>query len=67
MVCGPHFHPWKENREEVLRQENWGLQFRLPLPARIRRFDQALPWMASEVKLILTPEQREFGLPGELV
>jgi hypothetical protein len=66
-VCGPHFHPWNPNREEVLRQQDWGLPFRLPLPTRIHRFDQALPWMASEVKLLLTPEQREFGLPRELI
>jgi hypothetical protein len=66
MICGPHFHPWNPNREEVLRQQDWSLPFRLPLPGRIHRFDQALPWMAAEVKLILTAEQREFGLPGEL-
>ena len=66
MVCGPHFHPWNANRDEVLRQQVWELPFRAPLPTRIHRFDQALPWMAAEVKLILTSEQREFGPPREL-
>jgi len=65
-VCGPHYHPWNSNREEVLRGQLWGLPFRLPLPTRIRRFNQALPWMAAEVNLSLTTEQREFDLPGEL-
>jgi hypothetical protein len=65
-VCGPHYHPWNPNRYEVLRQQNWELPFRLPLPPRIHRFDQALPWMTSEVKLLLTSEQREFDLPREL-
>jgi hypothetical protein len=66
-VCGPHYHPWDPNREEVARQEHlWELPFRLPLPARIRRFDQALPWMAAEVNLLLAPEQRGFGLPETL-
>jgi hypothetical protein len=65
-VCGPHYHPWNPNREEVLRQHDWDLPFRLPLPSRIHRFDQALPWMADEVNLVLTPDQRAFGLPEEL-
>jgi hypothetical protein len=65
-VCGPHFHPWNANREEVLRQQGWELPLRAPLPPRIRRFDQALPWMAAEIKLLLSSEQREFELPKEL-
>jgi hypothetical protein len=66
-VCGPHCHPWEVNREHVLSDQLWELPCREPLPLRIRRFDQALPWLAEKIKLVLTPGQREFGPPDELV
>jgi hypothetical protein len=66
-VCGPHFHGWTYNRSHVLTQEEWQLPCREPLPAQVRRFEQALPWLADLINLILTPEQRSFEIPRELV
>lgn len=66
-VCGPHFHSWGHNREIVLAHERWELWCREPLPPQIRRFEQAFPWMADRMNLVLTPEQRNFDIPRELV
>jgi hypothetical protein len=66
-VCGPHFHGWTHNRHHVLTQEEWQLHCREPLPPQVRRFEQALPWLADRINLVLTPEQRSFDIPRELV
>jgi hypothetical protein len=66
-VCGPHFHGWTHNRDHVLTGEEWQLPCREPLPPQVRRFEQALPWLAGLINLILTPEQRSFEIPRELV
>jgi hypothetical protein len=62
-VCGPHFHGWETNREHVLRGEIWEMPCREPLPPQVRRFEQALPWLADHINLVLTPEQRMFDVP----
>jgi hypothetical protein len=68
MVCGPHFHSWDANRMHILSSAPlWELACREPLPAQIRRFDQAFPWLADKVNLILRPDQRQFGPPDQLV
>jgi hypothetical protein len=66
-VCGPHFHSLEHNRSHVLKHERWELQCREPLPAQVRRFEQAFPWLADKVNLALTPEQRTFDVPVDLV
>lgn len=66
-VCGPHLHPWDLNRAHVLAQARWELPCRIPLPPQIRRFDQAFPWFADQVSLVLTPGDRTFDLPRQLV
>lgn len=66
-VCGPHFHGWELNRDNVLRLERWELPFREALPPQVRRFEQAFPWLAEKMNLVLTPEQRTFDVPKELV
>jgi hypothetical protein len=66
-VCGPHFHTWQHNRVHVLRHERWELPCREALPAQVRRFEQALPWLAARLNLVLTAEQRTFDVPRELV
>lgn len=66
LVCGPHIHRWSDNKSEVLNSgKTWDLPCRAPLPPQIRRFDQAFPWLASEINLVLSPEQREFELPAQ--
>ncbi len=66
-VCGPHFHTWQHNRLQVLRRERWELPCREALPPQVRRFEQAFPWLADKMNLVLTPEHREFEVPAELV
>lgn len=66
-VCGPHFHQWELNRGNILHQETWSLEARVPLQPQIRRFDQAFAWMADQINLNLTAEQRVFNIPQELV
>jgi hypothetical protein len=66
-VCGPHFHSWEHNRSHILGQERWELPCREGLPAQVRRFEQAFPWLADKMNLILTPEHRQFDVPAELV
>lgn len=66
-VCGPHFHGWEQNRSHVLKEKEWHLPCREPLPPQIRRFDQAFPWLADRINLVLTPGQRQFSLPVQLV
>jgi len=66
-VCGPHFHDWGVNKEHVARNQIWDLPCREALPAQVRRFEQAFPWFADKVNVILSPDQRRFGPPEQLV
>jgi hypothetical protein len=66
-VCGPHFHSWEHNRDHVLATEEWELPCREPLPPQVRKFDQAFPWLAVRINLVLTPDQRRFEPPSRLV
>lgn len=66
-VCGPHLHSWEHNRHHVLKRERWELPCREALPVQVRRFEQAFPWLADKMNLALTPDQRKFEVPKELV
>lgn len=66
-VCGPHFHAWEHNRIHVLQTQEWELPCREPLPLQIRKFDQAFPWLADRINLVLTADQRRFEPPAQLV
>ncbi len=66
-VCGPHYHGWDSNRDHILGQSEWTLPSRRALPPQVRKFEQALPWLATEVNLLLTPDQRTFRLPETLL
>ena len=66
-VCGPHVHSWSANRDYRMENQDGKLPCREPLPGRIRRFGQALPWLADQIRLILTPEQREFSPPEAML
>jgi hypothetical protein len=65
-VCGSHFHAWEHNRDHILDTQQATLPFREELPAKIRRFDQAFPWMAEHINLVLTPGQRAFDVEPRL-
>lgn len=66
-VCGPHFHSWEHNKPHVLNRERWELPCREALPLQVRKFDQGFPWLAAKLNLVLTPDQRTFDVPNELV
>jgi hypothetical protein len=66
-VCGPHIHDWRHNRDHILAQAMWDIPCREPLPPQIRRFEQAWPWLADRLNLVLTPDQRLFELPRKLI
>lgn len=66
-VCGPHAHNWEHNRAYILSQDDWEIPCREPLPPQVRRFDQAWPWLADRLQIVLTSEERKFELPSALV
>lgn len=66
-VCGPHIHRWDHNHRHIIHQQVWELPCREPLPPQIRRFDQAFPWFADQINLKLSPGDRDFDLPAELI
>ena len=66
-VCGPHFHSWEYNRAHVLTVKEWELPCREALPLQVRKFDQAFPWLAAKINLVLTPDQRRFEPPAQLL
>jgi hypothetical protein len=66
-VCGPHFDSWEHNRLHVQAQQEWELPCRESLPHQVRKFDQAFPWLAARINLVLTPDQRRFEPPLQLL
>jgi hypothetical protein len=67
IVCGPHYHGWEHNREHVAESGVWKLPVRETLQPQIKKFEQALPWLASKINLVLTDEQRAFEFPRRLL
>jgi hypothetical protein len=61
VVCGPHEHAWPINREHLISQDTWTLPYRRQVG--VRRLSQALPLLADQINLTLTPEQRNFDGP----
>ena len=64
-VRGSHSHTWPDNRAHLLRQDQWGLPYRRPLPVAVRRLPQAIATLAADVNLILEPDQRGFDVPPQ--
>lgn len=62
-VCGTHSHTWHGNRGYVLDSTIWDLPARRKVHAQVRRLPQALAFMAAELNIELTPEQRLFDIP----
>lgn len=66
VLLGSHGHEWPDNREHLRTMPpDWTLPCRRPLPAAIRRLDQALPWFAERIRLELLPDQRGFDVPPQ--
>ena len=65
-VCGPHVHDWATNRGYVLDGGERDLPCRVPIPPEIKKFGDALPWIAEKINLTLTPDQRSFAMPEAL-
>jgi hypothetical protein len=61
IVCGPHEHAWPINRDHLMTQDAWTLPYRRQVA--VRRLAQALPLLADQINLTLTPEQRTFDGP----
>jgi hypothetical protein len=62
-VCGSHFHSWEDNRNHILNTGLWELPARRAVEPRLRRVPQMLPWIAAQVGIDLTHDQRSFDLP----
>ncbi|WP_375206738.1 hypothetical protein [Hyphococcus sp.] len=63
LVCGTHCHTWEDNRDHVARSTVWDLPARRALPEQMRRLPQVLPFMAENLNIELTPDQRSFDTP----
>jgi hypothetical protein len=63
LVCGPHSHAWDHNRDYILGQEGWSLPYRAPLDPAITRLGQGLLWLAGQINLTISPDQRGFDGP----
>jgi hypothetical protein len=61
VVCGPHEHAWPINKKHILEQDIWDLPYRSQIAAK--RLNAALPLLADQINLTLTPEQRAFDGP----
>lgn len=54
IVQGPHFHPWRLNRQFLKRgQLPDELELALPLAGNIQSFDAALRWFADETRIAI--------------
>jgi hypothetical protein len=66
LVIGSHSHAWPDNKDHIVRAKvDWELPCRRPLPPPMRRLPQVLPWLADQINLSLTPEQRGFDVPPQ--
>lgn len=64
-VCGPHTHPWPENREYV-RLNGFGvLPHRKPIEGTAVTLEHALAITAQDLGITVTGEQRECPLPPQ--
>lgn len=64
-VCGNHAHTWSDNRKHIEINGFGELPLRRPAPEKARRLPQALPWLAGEINLVITPDQRRFDVPTQ--
>lgn len=65
-VCGSHVHTWEHNRQHIIDQEKWEISCRVSLSPRIKKLDQTIAWLASQINISLEPDQHGFSLPYSL-
>jgi hypothetical protein len=62
-VCGTHCHTWVDNRQHILASGLWELPARRNIAPQVRRLPQVMAFMAEELNIELTHEQRGFDTP----
>lgn len=62
-VCGSHFHSWPDNRHYVAKNGFGKLPVRRSVAPQLRSVEQMLPWLADEIGIVLSQEQRMFRGP----
>jgi hypothetical protein len=64
-VCGSHSHSWPDNRDYVQSQGFGQMPYRRPIPVQVRKLEQAVLLLATEIGLVVAPEQRGFDVPPQ--
>jgi hypothetical protein len=64
-VCGPHTHPWPENKEYVRLKGFGTLPFRKPIEGTAVTIDHAIAIAASDLGIDVRGDQRECPLPRQ--
>ncbi len=64
-ISGSHIHAWNDNKEHIRSSNVWEISARRNLKPQISRLPHALAYLADEIKLDLTNEQRQFDIPPQ--
>ncbi len=64
-VHGPHVHGWPENREYATLNGFGTLPYRRQVDAAVADLKTGLAWLAEELNLDITPEQRDILPPPQ--
>jgi hypothetical protein len=64
-VSGPHIHGWLQNREYVRINGFGQLPYRSPITASVQTVSDGLGWIAQDLNLIVTAEQRVCSAPRQ--
>jgi hypothetical protein len=64
-VCGPHTHPWPENREFARLNGFKDLPFRKPVEADGMELKHAILLAAKHLNLTVRPDQLDISLPAQ--
>ncbi len=62
-VCGSHVHGWLENRGYIDKNGFSQLPNRRSIDGLVETFSDGLGWVAEDLNIHITPEQRDFDLP----
>lgn len=64
-VCGPHVHGWPENRKYVMENGFGRLPHRRYIDGVVMTIADGLAWVATDLNIMVTPEQRVCHLPAQ--
>jgi hypothetical protein len=62
-VTGPHVHGWPECREYVRINGFGALPYRRQIPGLVETIADAFAWVAQDLNITATPEQRVLHMP----